>query len=78
LAGATASAGSDGFYAVNLMRSGGNPVVMLVNARNPAQITFTTLQIPTVVQDSQIVGNILYTTSDSGLEDIRHKRCLRP
>ena len=67
LSGTTVSAGSDGFYAVNLMQSGGNPVVMLVNARNPAQITFTTLQVPTLLQDSQIVGNILYTTSDSGL-----------
>ncbi len=57
----------NGFFAVSGANLNGQPVLVLVDANDPLNIAFNTINTPAILQESQVVGNTLFTPSTAGL-----------
>jgi uncharacterized membrane protein len=57
----------NGFFAVSGARSDTGAVVMVVDANDPQDLGFTTLAVPSLLLESRVKDNTLFTPSSSGL-----------
>ena len=60
-------AGTNGFFAVSHLTINDQPVIMLVDASDPANMEVFTVPAATRINETLLVGNTLYTVSNSGL-----------
>lgn len=57
----------NGFYSVSGATLDDEPVLLIVDANDPQDLRVTTLPVPSVVRESQVIGNLLYAPSNAGL-----------
>lgn len=57
----------NGLFAISEALVGGNPVLLIVDPTDPANIVVTTKLVPHLVNEMAVSGNLLYTTSSDGL-----------
>lgn len=63
----TVTALGNGFFAVSGTKFNDHDVLMVVDANNPQDVRFTTIEVPAAVEESSVVGNMLFTPSSAGL-----------